>query len=119
MSIKALHIPHDERPVAEVVVNERNAMSYYPYVQGGPVEGGYLSIEGLDLVCYVNSRYATLDEEMVNWRATQLFQMAGVGMFGGSIRGDALLVLGAGGGDYERSMPAELIAIFLSSDAAV
>lgn len=38
-------------------------------------------------------------------------------MFGGSIRGDALLVLGAGGGDYERSMPAELIAIFLSSDA--
>lgn len=58
-----LHFPHETTvPIAEVFVNERNAMSYYPYVQGGPVEGGYLTMEGIDFVCYVNSRYTQLSE---------------------------------------------------------
>lgn len=116
MTIRALHIPYDETiPVKEVTVNERNAMSYYPYVQRGPVEGGYLTIEDIDFVCYVNSRYPRLDEELVNARASALFELAGVGMFGGAIRGDALLVLGGDGGDYERSIPQDLISIFLAS----
>lgn len=117
MTIRALHIPYDETvPVNEVAVNERNAMSYYPYVQRGPVEGGYLTIEHIDFVCYVNSRYPKLDEKLVNERASALFELAGAGMFGGAIRGDALLVLGAGGGDYERSIPQDLISIFVDSD---
>ena len=118
MSITGLHIPHGDSPLAAVTVNERNAMSYYPYVQGGPVEAGHLTIEGLNLAVYVNSRYAQFDEEMINVRATALFEMAGVGMFGGAVRGDALAVLGAGYGDYERSLPPEVISIFLGADSA-
>ena len=116
MSITALHIPHDSTPLAAVTVNERNAVSYYPYVQGGPVEGGYLTIEGVDLVVYVNSRYAQLDEAMINPRASA--EMAGVGLWGGAVRGDALLVLGAGDSEYERSLPPELISIFMAADSA-
>lgn len=81
MAITGLHIPHGDSPLAAVTVNERNAVSYYPYVQGGPVEAGFMTIEGLDLVVYVNSRYAELDEAMINLRATALFEMAGVGIF--------------------------------------
>lgn len=117
MAITGLHIPHGDSPLAAVTVNERNAVSYYPYVHGGPVEAGFLTIEGLDLVVYVHSRYAELDEAMINLRATALFEMAGVGMFGGAVRGDALAVLG-GEGDYERSLPPEIISIFLGADAA-
>jgi hypothetical protein len=86
-------------------------------VQGGPVEAGYLTIEGLELVVYVNSRYAGFAEEMTNMRASALFEMAGVGMFGGAVRGDALAVLGAGGRDYERSLPPEIISILLEADS--
>ena len=60
-------------------------MSYCPYVEGGPVEAGYLSLEGLDLVVYVNPRYPDLDAPMINPRASALFEMAGVGMFGGAV----------------------------------
>ena len=84
MAIQGLHIPHDDKELAAVTVNERNATSYYPYVQGGPVEAGHLSFPGLDLAVYVNSRYLTLDESMVNPRASALFEMAGVGMGGGA-----------------------------------
>jgi hypothetical protein len=118
MSITALHIPHDESPMAPVAVNERDAGSYYPYVEGGPVEGGYLTIGGVQLVAYVNSRYAELDEAMVNSRATALFELAGAGMWGGAVRGDALLVYGAGDGDYERSLPPAIISMLLDADAA-
>lgn len=118
MSITALHMPHNESPLAPVTVNERDARSYYPFVQGGPVEGGYLTIGGVELVVYVNSRYAELDEVMVNARATALFEMAGAGMAGGAVRGDALLVYGAGDGDYERSLPPEIISMFVNADAA-
>jgi hypothetical protein len=117
MTIKALHFPHDQTtPITEVAVNERNAISYYPYVHGGPVEGGYLSLGGFDLVCYVNSQYTRLPQELINPRASALFELAGVGMVGGAIRGDALLVLAPGHNDYERSMPAELVSAFLASD---
>lgn len=116
MSITGLHIPYGDGHLAAVSVNERNAMSYYPYVQGGPVEAGHLSIEGVDLAVYVNSRYAHLDESMINPRASALFEMAGVGMFGGALRGDALVVRPAGGGNYERSLPPEVLAMFLSTD---
>lgn len=118
MSITGLHIAHDESPLAVVTVNERNAVSYYPYVQGGPVEAGYLTIEGVDLVLYVNSRYAQFDEAMVNPRASALFEMAGVGVWGGAVKGDALLVFGAGDGDYERSLPPELVSILMAFDSA-
>lgn len=118
MSIRGLHIPHDERPLAAVAVNERNAMSYYPFVQGGPVEAGHLSISGLDLAVYVNSRYLTLDESMVNERASALFEMAGVGIAGGAVRGDALVVRAAGTQDYERSLPTEVLARFIDRSAS-
>ena len=116
MSLTGLHIPCGITPTAAVTVNERNAVSYYPYVQGGPVEAGHLSIGGLDLAVYVNSRYAQFDEEMVNQRATALFKMAGVGVFGGAVRGDALAVLGAGGRSYERSIPPEALATLIEAD---
>ncbi|MEU2199534.1 hypothetical protein [Isoptericola sp. NPDC019482] len=116
MSIKALHFPHDHTaPITEVTVDEKNAMNYYRYVQGGPVEGGYLNLGGLDVVCYVNSRYAALPEDLVNERATALFEVAGVGMYGGAIRGDSLLVRGAGPNGYERSLPADFAAFFLDT----
>ena len=118
MSITGLHIPCADSPLVAVTVNERNAMSYYPYVQGGPVEAGYLTIGGLDLAVYVNSRYAQFDEDMVNLRATALFEMAGVGLFGGAVRGDALAVLGPGASDYERSLPPKVIRMFLDADSA-
>lgn len=117
MSITGLHIPCGDSPLAAVTVNERNAMSYYPYVHGGPVEAGHLNIEGVELAVYVNSRYAQFDQDEINERATALFQMAGVGMFGGAIRGDAMVVLAAGDRDYERSLPRELIAIFMDADS--
>ena len=117
MTITALHIPHDLSAVATVSVNERNAVSYYPFVQGGPVEGGYLTIAGNDLVLYVNSRYADMDEDMINPRATALFELGGIGMIGGAIRGDALLVLGAGRGSYERSLPSQVIAGLQQADS--
>ena len=56
----------------------------------------------------MNSRYPQLDESMINPRASALFEMAGVGTFGGAVRGDALVVRAAGRGDYERSLPPEL-----------
>jgi hypothetical protein len=101
-----------------VTVNERDALSYYPYVQGGPVEGGHLAIEGVDLVVYVNSRYAAFEPGLLNERASALFEMAGVGMWGGEVRGDALMVLSAGDGDYERSMPSDLVQIFIAADGS-
>ncbi|GAA2163129.1 hypothetical protein [Pedococcus bigeumensis] len=116
MSITGLHIPSGDGSLAAVTVNERDAMSYYPYVEGGPVEAGQLSIQGWDLAVYVNSRYPELDESVTNLRATALFEMAGVGMFGGTIRGDALVLQSAGGGDYERSLPPEVLAVFLAAD---
>jgi hypothetical protein len=116
MSITALHIPYDRSPVAPVTVNERDAGSYYPFVQDGPVEGGYLTIGGVELVVYVNSRYAEFDEAMINPRASALFEMAGVGMWGGAVRGDALLVYSAGDGDYERSLPPDIISMFVNAD---
>jgi hypothetical protein len=118
MSITALHIPHNESPLAPVTVNERDARSYYPFIQGGSVEGGYLAIGGVDFVVYVNSRYTELGEGMVNERATALFEMAGAGMAGGAIRGDALLIYGAGNDDYERSLPPEIISMFVNADSA-
>lgn len=116
MTIRALHIPCSPTPVARVEVDERNAMSYYPYVHGGPVEGGYLTISDVDLVCYVNSRYLDLGEDLVNGRASQLFELAGAGMSGGAIRGDTLLVLAPGDGEYEKSMPPELVTLFMQAD---
>lgn len=116
MSITGLHIPYGTGRMEAVSVNERNALSYYPYVQGGPVEAAHLAIEGVELAVYVNSRYPELDESMVNPRASALFEMARVGMFGGAVRGDALVVFPAGSGDYERSLPPELLAGFLASD---
>lgn len=87
-------------------------------MQGGPVEAGHLTIEGLGLAVYVNSRYAQFDEGTINLPATALFERACVGMFGGAVRGDALAVLGAGNGDYERSLPPEVISVFLQADSA-
>ena len=116
MAITGLHIPHDDSAMAPVRVDERNAISYYPYVQGGPVEAGHLSIEGVELAVYVNSRYTQLDESMTNGRASALFDLAGVGMAGGAVRGDALLVYGADGGEYERSLPPEIISILMTLD---
>lgn len=53
---------------------------------------------------------------MINPRASALFEMAAVGRFGGAVRGDALVVRSAGSGDYERSLPPEVLAIFLATD---
>lgn len=115
LSITGLHIPHGDSPVIAVTVNERNAMSYYPYVNGGPVEAGHLSLGGLELAIYVNSHYADFDEHAINPRASALFHVAGVGMFGGSVRGDALAVLGADERGYERSLPPEFISALMEA----
>ncbi|WP_162802983.1 hypothetical protein [Ornithinimicrobium avium] len=117
MSITGIHIPHGDEPMAAVTVNERNAMSYYPYVQGGPVEAASVTMGGLEAKVYVNSRYPSLDDGTVNPRASALFEMAGIGMFGGAIRGDALLVLAAGDGFYERSVPQHVVSALLDADA--
>lgn len=82
------------------------------------MEAGFLTVQGMDLVVYVNSRCAEFDEAMINPRASALFEMAGVGMWGGAVRGDALLVLGAGDGSYERSLPPHLISVFITADSA-
>lgn len=118
MSITGLHLPCADTPLAVVAIDERDAMSYYPYVQGGPVEAAHLLIQGLELAVYVNSRYAQFGEDMVNFRATALFEMAGVGMFGGAVRGDGLAVLAAGGRAHEQSLPPEFISLLLAADSA-
>ncbi|WP_035918438.1 hypothetical protein, partial [Knoellia sinensis] len=115
MTIKAVHIPYGTSPISEVQVNERNATSYYPYVNSGPVEGGRLTIGGVDVVCYVNSHYPQWGEERLNPRASQLFDLAGVGMTGGAILGDALLVLA--GDDYDMSTPSDFITHIVNSGA--
>lgn len=118
VSITGLHIPYGESPLAAVTVDERDVMSYYPFVQGGPAEGARLPIQGVDLMVYVNSRYAEFDVQTLNPRATALFEMAGVGMFGGWVKGDALAVLASpDGGSYERSVPPELLSVFLQTDS--
>ncbi len=116
MSITGLHIPFGHGPMAAVPVNERNVMSYYPYVNGGPAEAGHLTIKGWNLAVYVNSRYPALAESTTNPRASFLFEVAGVGMVGGAVRGDALVVLDAEESEYERSLPPELLAAFLAAD---
>lgn len=116
MSITGVHIPHGDEPMSPVTVNERNAMSYYPYVQGGPVEAAYVMMGGLEMKVYVNSRYPSLDDKTINPRASALFEMAGIGMFGGAVRGDALLVLAAGDGAYERSVPQHVLSALLDAD---
>ena len=85
-------------------------------MQGGPVERALLTIAGHDLAVYVNSRYAQFGDEMLNFRATALFEIAGVGMFGGAIKGDALAVLAAGGRSYERSVPPEVLLLLIDAD---
>jgi hypothetical protein len=105
VAITGLHIPYDENaPITKVVVNERNVMNYYKFVQGGPAEAGHLNVDGVELAVYVNSRYGTFEPDMVNKRATILFAIAGVGMLGGAVRGDALAVGPAGNSDYEKSL---------------
>ncbi len=47
-----------------------------------------------------------------------LFEIAGVGMWGGAVRGDALLVYGAGAGDYERSLPPAIVSMLIDADAS-
>ena len=85
MAITGLHIPYDENaPITKVVVNERNVMNYYKFVQGGPAEAGHLNVEGVEVAVYVNSRYGTFELDG-NKRATILFAIAGVGMFGGAV----------------------------------
>ena len=104
--IDGVAIPH--RPDADlrlVRINPRDLRSFYPYVSRGPAEGGYHSLGGMDVVVYVNSRYVDFDEDTSNPRASALFEMAGVGMSLGEIRGDCLLVLGPDKGEYERSVP--------------
>jgi hypothetical protein len=114
VSITGLHIPYDETaPVAKVVVNQRTVTSYYPYTQGGPAEAGHLSIEGVELAAYVNSRYSNLGVEKINKRATVLFALAGVGLWGGAARGDALLVGPAGNSGYETSLSPEFLEFAL------
>lgn len=80
------------------------------------MEAGYLTISGIDFACYVNSHYLDLDEAWLNERASSLFVMGSVGMAGGGIRGDTLLVLAPGRGEYDRSLPSELIAWFIDAD---
>lgn len=117
MSITGLHIPYDESaPVAKVVVNQRTVTSYYPYTQGGPAEAGHLNVEGVELAAYVNSRYSNFGVEMVNKRATVLFALAGVGMWDGAVRGDALIVGPAGSSDYEKSLPPDFLHLALNLD---
>jgi hypothetical protein len=117
VSITGLHIPYDENaPVAKVVVNQRTVTSYYPYTQGGPAEAGHLNIEGVELAAYVNSHYSNFGVEKVNKRATVLFTLAGVGMWGGAVRGDSLLVGPAGSSDYEKSVAPDFLQFLLDLD---
>ncbi len=77
-----LHIPYDLREAARAVpVNERNVVSYYPYISGGPAEGVHVSFEDdADHVVYVNSRYTNMEEAALNRRATALLESAGIRM---------------------------------------
>ncbi len=114
--ISGLFIPHDvEEPVRLVRVNERDVRSYYPYVSGGPAEAGHLELGGHAIAAYVNSRYADFEEDTVNLRASALFELAGVGMFLGQIRGDTLLVSPRARGDYERSMPRSMAEALIAA----
>jgi len=84
VAITGPHIPFDENaPITKVVVNERNVMNYYKFVQGGPVEAGHLNVDGVELAVYVNSRYGVFEPDMMNKRATILFAIAGVGCSAG------------------------------------
>jgi hypothetical protein len=113
MTIIGLHIPHDG-PLAPAQVDERDARSYYPYVQGGPIEAGYVTIEGVPFAIYVNSRYLALDDSMVNEGASRLFELGQVPMAGGAVRGDALVVLQPDD-EYDRSLPPELLGALLAA----
>lgn len=111
MTITALHVPHGHAPLAVVTVRERDVLSYYPYVQGGPAEAALLSHAAFDLKVYVNSRYAELDGTLENPRLTTLFRSAGSALIGGTLLGDGLIVLAPGRGSYDRSLPGECITL--------
>lgn len=118
VTITGVHIPWDGSAAVQVRVDERRAESYYPFVQGGPVEAGHLVIDGRELAVYVNSRYADFDESMTNHRASALFDRAGVRTWGGAVKGDALVVCARGDDEYERSVPPEVRSI-LTNDLAI
>lgn len=115
--IHGVHIPSAEVPMERVTVQQRDVRSYYRYVNGGPVDYAYLNLIGVEVVAYVNSRYMGFEPERMNWRASALFELAGVGMAGGAIRGDVVLVQSPGSSDYDRSLPEQFIAHLLKSDA--
>jgi hypothetical protein len=95
VSITGLHIPYDSGRLAAVSVNERNATSYCPYVQSGPVEAAHLNIDGLELVVYVNSRYPAFEESVINperplcssWRGLECSEARYEGCAGRAFRG--------------------------------
>jgi hypothetical protein len=117
VSIYGLHIPYDETvPVAKVLVNQRTVTSYYPYTQRGPAEAGRLNLDGVEVNAYVNSRYSGFGVEMVNKRVTVLFAIAGTGMWGGAVRGDALLIGPSDRSGYETSLSPDFLEFALTLD---
>ena len=117
MSIIGVHLPYSMEPVSAVTVDETSALSYYPFVQGGPVEAGHMVLAGVEIAIYVNTRYLDFDDAMYNPRATGLFEAGGLGMAGGLIKGDALLVRSAGDDEYEHSVPQEMVDLLVRAGA--
>lgn len=102
--------------MSAVSVNESDGETYRRYVSGGPMEQAYLTLGDLEVVAYVNARYVDLDDTFINWRATDLFEVAGVGLIGDAMRGDALVVQAPGDGHYDRSLPADALHVLLNAD---
>lgn len=109
--IDVLYISQDwEQDLRLVTIDRRDVTRWYDYLSGGPAEGVQLAMSGIrDHELYVNSRYADLDPALVNDRATAILKHFGVRMYLDHIRGDALLMRAAGGGNYPKPIDQALL----------
>jgi hypothetical protein len=117
-NIKAVHIPSQGGdPLSVVTLDRRNVTRWYRYVNGGPVEPVSIQFNDIsDHAVYVNSRYASMDPDRVNDRATALLRFCGVGMYLNEIRGDVLVVGSVGDSGYPTSIDEDLVYVLCDDD---
>ena len=104
-------------PISVVTLDRRDVTRWYGYVSGGPVERVPIQFDRLaDHHVYTNSRYASMDPERVNDRATALLHFCGVGMYLNELRGDVLVVGDDDDSGYPTSIDEDLVYMLSGDD---
>lgn len=116
--IEAVHMPwQGHEPISVVTLDRRDVTRWYGYVSGGPMERVLIHFDRLaDHHVYTNSRYASMDPQRVNDRATALLHFCGVGLYLNEVRGDVLVVGDGDDSGYPTSIDEDLVYMLSSDD---